>query len=145
LIDTQAGPENPDIVPVYEGLLAAWLAGPTVDMADSVADIILGPADHEPWVKKWMARPNNWVQGPFATLVGREDIHDRLDEITCPALIFHGDADTAIPMELAQRLCDGLPGCQGLIKIEGAGHASNLSHPGVVTEGLRDFVRRHAT
>jgi pimeloyl-ACP methyl ester carboxylesterase len=144
LIDTQAGPENPDMVPVYEGLLTAWLAGPTVDLAESVARIILGPADHEPWVSRWMARPVEWVVEPFNTLVTREDIHDRLGEITCPALVIHGDEDTAISMDLAQRLCTGLSRCEGLVRIEGAGHAANLSHPGVVTEALRDLVRRHS-
>jgi pimeloyl-ACP methyl ester carboxylesterase len=145
LIDSQAGPENPDMLPVYEGLHAAWLAGPSADLAESVAEIILGPADHAPWLAKWLARPHEWVTEPFKTLAGREDIHDRLSEITCRALVIHGEADTAIPMELAEALCSGLPGCEGLVKIDGAGHASNLSHPGVVTEALRDFVRRHAT
>ena len=145
LIDTQAGPENPDIVPVYEGLLDAWLAGPTETLAESVADIILGPADHAPWVERWMSRPFEWVREPFRTLVSREDIHDRLGEITCPALVIHGESDVAISMELAQRLCDGLASCEGLVKIEGAGHAANLSHPGVVTEALRDLFRRHTT
>ena len=144
LIDSQAGPENPDMLPVYEGLRDAWLAGPTTDMAESVAEIILGPADHAPWVAKWLARPPTDIVEPFNTLVSREDIHDRLGEITCRAFVIHGDGDIAISLELAQALCDGLSGCEGLLKIEGAGHASNLSHPGVVTEALRDFFRRHA-
>ena len=144
LIDTQAGPENPDMLPIYQGMLAAWLAGPTVDLAEGAAGIILGPADHEPWVTKWLKLPHSWVEEPFATLAGREDIHDRLSEITCRALVIHGTADMAIPMALAEALCQGLSGCEGLVAIEGAGHAANLSHPGVVTEALRDFFRRHS-
>lgn len=143
LIDSQAGPENPDMLPIYEGLRDAWLAGPTEALAESVADIILGPADHAPWVAKWLARPPSDMQEPFQTLSTREDIHDRLREITCRALVIHGEADTAISMDLAEALCNGLPGCEGLVRIEAAGHASNLSHPGVVTEALRDFFRRH--
>lgn len=144
LIDSQAGQENPDMLPIYQGLRDAWLAGPTTDLAESVAQIILGPADHAPWVAKWLARPPGDLVEPFETLVGREDIHDRLGEITCPAFVIHGEEDVAISMELAEALCKGLPGCEGTLKIEGAGHASNLSHPGVVTEALRDFFRRHA-
>lgn len=144
LIDTQAGPEDPNLKPVYDGMLAAWQASPNPDLAESVAEIILGPADHEPWVQKWLARPPDWIVEPYKTLVEREDIHDRLAEITSPALVIHGTADSAISMDKAQALCDGLPGCEGLISIEGAGHAANLSHPGVVTEALRDFFRRHA-
>jgi pimeloyl-ACP methyl ester carboxylesterase len=143
-IDSQAGPEDPNLLPMYEGLLAAWRAGPTRDLAETVAQIILGPADHEPWLDKWLARPHEWVVEPFNTLSGREDLHDRLGEIACPALVIHGLADTAISLEQAEALCSGLLGCEGLIPIEGAGHASNLSHPGVVTEALRDFFRRHS-
>lgn len=144
LIDSQAGPEDPTMIPVYEDLLTTWLGGPTRDIAGSVAQIILGPADHEPWVSKWLARPHQWVVEPFRTLSGREDLHDRLSEIVCPALVIHGEADPAISMDQARALCDGLTRCEGLIAIEGAGHAANLSHPGVVTEALRDFFRRHA-
>lgn len=144
LIDSQAGREDPDLLPTYEALLAAWKAGATVAIAESVAQIILGPADHEPWVSKWLARPPDWVEEPFKTLAGREDLHDRLVEISCPALVIHGLDDPAITLELAQTLCNGLPGCEGLITIEGGGHAANLSHPGVVTEALRDFFRRHS-
>ena len=144
LIDSQAGPEDSDLLPAYEGLLAAWKAGATVDIAESVAQIILGPADHEPWISKWLSRSPDWVEEPFNTLVSREDLHDRLVEISCPALVIHGEDDAAITIEQAQSLCNGLPRCEGLITIEGGGHASNLSHPGVVTEALRDFFRRHS-
>lgn len=143
-IDSQAGPEDPDVVPMYEGLLAAWLAGPTDELAETVAQIIVGPADHAPWVSRWLARPHDWVVEPFKTLVGREDLHDRLGEIASPALVIHGEADSAVSVDQAQALCTGLSGCEGLVTIEGAGHAANLSHPGVVTEALRDFFRRHS-
>lgn len=144
LIDTQAGPEEPDKVSLYQGFLQVWLAGPNEPLAETVADIIVGPADHAHWVEKWMARPPGSMTEVFNTLVTRDDIHDRLREITCRVLVIHGEADPAISMDLAEALCAGLPGCEGLVKIEGAGHASNLSHPGVVTEALRDFFRRHS-
>ena len=50
----------------------------------------------------------------------------------------------AIPMDKAERLASELPGCDGLIRIAGAGHAANLSHPDEVNGPLRDFLRRHA-
>lgn len=144
LIDTQAGPEDPGVVPAYNAFLAAWTAEPTHDLAETVAGIILGPADHEPWIAKWLARPPEAMREPYATLTSREDIHDRLEEITCPALVIHGEADPAIGMDKAEALCGGLPRCEGVVRIPDAGHAANLSHPGVVNEALRDFFRRHA-
>lgn len=144
LIDSQAGAEEPHVLVGYETLLAAWFEGPSRELAESVAGVILGPADHEPWVTRWLTRPHDWVQEPFNTLATREDLHDRLDEIRCPALVIHGELDAAISLDLAEALCAGLPRCEGLLKVEGAGHAANLSHPGVVTEALRDLFRRHS-
>jgi pimeloyl-ACP methyl ester carboxylesterase len=46
-------------------------------------------------------------------------------------------------MAQAKALCAGLPGCEGLVEVEGGGHASNLSHPEVVTPALRGFLERH--
>src|SRR6478672_2967479 len=68
LLDTEAG--IPD---------AATMAGD---------DLIIGDADENPkWIAKWRARDKDFLQQPFATLHGREDIHERLAEITCPALV----------------------------------------------------------
>ena len=144
LIDSQAGSEDPALVSAYDAFFESWMEEPTLDLAEMIASIILGPADHEPWVSRWLARPKEWVEEPYKTLIGREDLHERLREISCPALVIHGELDAAIPIERAEALCAGLQRCDGLLRIAEAGHASNLSHPGVVTEALRDFVRRHA-
>lgn len=144
LIDTQAGPEDPEAAPLYEAMVAAWDAQPSRELAEAAADIILGTAEREPWIAKWMARPNDALWDPMRALLDREDIHERLGEITCPALVIHGSDDPAISMEKAETLCAGLRRCEALLKIEGAGHAANLTHPGVVNEALRDFIHRHA-
>jgi pimeloyl-ACP methyl ester carboxylesterase len=144
LIDSQAGMENPDMTPAYEAMLEEWTTtGPSERLAEVVANIILGPADHEPWIKKWMSRPADSPIEPFRCLVGRDDITDRLAEIEAPALVVHGEADPAIPIERAEALCAGLPRCEGLHRIPGAGHAANLSHPDAVEELLLDFCSRH--
>lgn len=145
LLDTQAGGENPEIVPIYEAMAQDWIAnGPSPELAETVATIILGPADHKRWVDEWMARPNDYVMEPFNCLVNRDDLTDRLVEIAAPSLVVHGAEDAAIPMELAEALRSGLSNCEGLVSIAGAGHASNLSHPSEVNEVLVDFVARHA-
>lgn len=145
LLDTQAGGEDPNVVPIYEAMAQDWITnGPSPELAGAVADIILGPADHKRWVDEWMARPNDYVMEPFRCLVDRDDLTDRLVEIKAPALVVHGAEDAAIPMELAEALCAGLEKCEGLVSIAGAGHASNLSHPREVNKVLIDFVARHA-
>ena len=144
-INTQAGEEPEHTVPMYEALHEQWAReGPTAEVAEAVATIILDPADHEPWVSEWLERPADYPREPFRCLVSREDLTDRLPEIEAPALVVHGANDPAIPLEKAQALCAGLPNCEGVRVIAGAGHASNVSHPGEVNELLVDFCRRHA-
>jgi 3-oxoadipate enol-lactonase len=144
-IDSQAGPEDPAMQPVHDAFVATWREGPDRGLAETVAGIILGPADHEPWIEKWLARPPEDIVEPYRTLTTREDLHDRLREIACPSIVIHGTDDGAISMDKAERLCGELPGCEAIVRIPGAGHASNLSHPGIVNEALRDFFRRHAS
>jgi pimeloyl-ACP methyl ester carboxylesterase len=47
-------------------------------------------------------------------------------------------------MEKAEYLERELPNCESLVRITGAGHAANLSHPDEVNGPLREFLRRHA-
>jgi pimeloyl-ACP methyl ester carboxylesterase len=145
LIDTQAGVEAAETVPVYEAMTEDWATnGPSDDLANGVASIIMSPGyDHSAWVAKWQASPKEAIREPFRTLVGRDDITDRLGEIDAPAIVFHGEADAAISMEDAERLLEGLPRGEELVRIPGAGHASNLSHPAEVNGPLVAFLRRH--
>jgi 3-oxoadipate enol-lactonase len=145
LIDSQAGPEPPEAIPLYEAMTDEWVAnGPSDELAETIAGIILGPADHAPWIAKWQARPKEFIREPFRTLAGRDDVSDRLPEITAPAIVFHGEADVAIPMEKAEQLQKELPNCEKLVRIPGAGHAANVSHPDVVNGPLLKFLRWHS-
>jgi pimeloyl-ACP methyl ester carboxylesterase len=142
LLDTQAGAEDPAIVPLYEGMTAAWAAaGPSQETLDFAATAILGPgADDESWKQHWASMPNHRSPQVMHPLITREDLTDRLAEITCPALVVHGDADASIPVDRAQALVDGLPAAVDLVLVPGAGHAANLTHPDEVNPAIRAFV-----
>jgi pimeloyl-ACP methyl ester carboxylesterase len=71
----------------------------------------------------------------------RDDITGRLGEITCPVLILHGTADAAIPVVRAEAVRDGLGGPVTYTLVEGAPHASNVTHPGQVNEAMLNFLR----
>ena len=145
LIDTQSGPEPEEAKPVYDAMTDEWLAnGASDDLAAAVAGVIMSPGyDHSSWVAKWQERPREFIKLPYRALVDRDDISDRLSEITPPAIVFHGEADVAIPMERAEQLQKDLANCDELVRIPGAGHASNLSHPSEVNTPLAAFLRRH--
>ena len=142
LIDTQAGVEDPDTLPLYQAMNDEWVANGPGNVQDAIAGLILGgEVDHTPWFAKWNAAPKENLALPFECLVGRDDISDRLSEITAPAIIFHGDADVAIPMDKAEELCAGLADCRGIVPVAGAAHAPNLSHPDAVNGPLVEFLR----
>jgi 3-oxoadipate enol-lactonase len=110
-----------------------------------VAAIILGepdgPVDYQPWFAKWAAADRDELLHAFRCLMDRDDITDRLGEITVPALILHGTADAAIPMERAEIVQAGLAGPTTMVHVEGGSHAANLSHPDQVNAAMLEFLR----
>ena len=146
LIDTQAGIEDPETLPLYQAMHDEWVTNGPGAVQDAVAGLILGGGcDPSPWIAKWNAAPKESLTFPFRCLVERDDITGQLGEIVCPAIIFHGDADQSIAMSAAETLRDGLKGCERLVVVEGAAHASNLSHPDQVNGPLRAFLDAHAS
>lgn len=145
LIDTQAGREDPDKVPQYDMMHDVWVgSGPNDQLLDMVAAIIIGNQRPESalWIAKWRARDPNGLTSIYRTLMERDDITDRVGEITAPAIVIHGTEDTAIDMALADDLCRRLAGCEGVVTIAGAGHASNETHPEPVNRALEGFLTK---
>jgi 3-oxoadipate enol-lactonase len=143
LIDTQSGPEDPEVLPAYRQMAQTWLAvGPVDELAQAIANLIIGdPALNTEWIAKWRQLPRENMGPGSECLFDRDDVTDRLHEITCPAIVFHGTADQSIDIEKGERLCAALPGCAGLIRIEGGPHASNLTDFDQVNGPLIEFLR----
>lgn len=145
LIDSQAGVDDEQVLAGYRAMMDDWLANGPVNVGPVVAGLIVGdPAHEKKWLDQWHDIPREGLAVTFECLVGREDITHRLGEITCPALVVHGELDNAIGMDRAEILCDRLPACQGLVRVPGAAHASNLTHPDAVNPPLVEFLRAHA-
>jgi 3-oxoadipate enol-lactonase len=147
LIDTQAGGEDQAVMVGY--MAAAEIVdahGFIDDVANFAAAVILGSdaAVNAHWIARWRADRPGPARLLMEVLGAREDITPRLGEIGCPAVVIHGTADAAIPIELAETLAAGLPRCDGLVRVQDAGHASNVTHPAAVNEALRAFLARHA-
>jgi pimeloyl-ACP methyl ester carboxylesterase len=148
LIDSQAGQEDPAIAPAYEEMHQAWLDNGPGPVQEVVASIILGPGQWDEWYAKWNEQYARWapddlgqLNWSFRCLMDREDATGRLSEITCPTLIVHGTADAAIPLARAQAVRDGLSGPVTFAVVEGAAHASNVSHPDEVNQAILGFLR----
>jgi 3-oxoadipate enol-lactonase len=143
LIDTQSSREVPDKVEQYDVMHDVWVtSGASDQLAEMVAAIIVG--NHRPesltWIAKWKAREPASLTPIYRTLMDRDDVTARMGEIRVPALVIHGTDDVAIDMSLAERLCGTLAGCRGVVRIDGAGHASNLTHPEPVNRAIEEFL-----
>lgn len=146
LIDTEAGVPDAQTMAGYQQMLETWTTqGPIQPLVETLAGMILGDRQHwEPWVSRWQENPKEQIVEPSNTLLGRDDITEHVGEITCPALVVHGTADAAIPLETGRALAQALPRCAGFVAVEGAAHAPNVTHPAQVNPALRAFLDTHA-
>lgn len=142
LIDTQSPPEAPDKVAGYRAMIDTWVEGGyQEELASVVASLIIGdPEEEARWKAKWERWPAERLRHAGPALLDRDDITDRLPEIDAPALVIHGREDSAIPVTRAEELRAALPDCRGLVVVEGAAHAANLSHPEEVNAAMRTFL-----
>ena len=147
LIDSQAGLEDPAVAPGYEQMHQAWLEHGPGPVQEVVASIILGPGRWDGWYAKWNEQYAQWAPDdlgqlawPFRCLMDRDDLTGRLAGITCPTLIVHGTADAGIPLARAEAVRDGLGGPVTFTLVEGAAHASNVTHPDEVNRALLGFL-----
>lgn len=143
LIDTQAGAEAADKRGAYRQLLEGWARqGLSDEVAAIIAQIIIdSPAHNAAWIAKWKAYDATRLLAPTDCLIDRDDIVARLPEIGAPALVIHGTRDNAIEMQRAEALCHGLRDCRGLLRVEGAGHAANMTHAQLVNPPLLQFLQ----
>jgi 3-oxoadipate enol-lactonase len=147
LIDSQAGLEDPAAAPAYEQMHQVWLDAGPGPVQEVVASMILGPGRWDDWYAKWNEQYARWAPDdldqltwPFRCLMDRDDITGRLAEISCPTLIVHGTADAAIPLARAEAVRDGLGGPVTLTAVQGAAHASNVTHPDEVNQAILGFL-----
>jgi 3-oxoadipate enol-lactonase len=142
LIDTQAPPEAPDKIAEYRVMIDTWVQhGYLDDLAQAIAGLIIGDEVIEAaWTAKWKDWDAERLRTAGGALLDRDDVTDRLEELAMPVLLVHGTEDAAIPVVRAHEICAAVSDCRGLVEIEGAAHASNLTHPEVVNPAIRDFL-----
>ena len=141
LIDTQAGTEAAENIEAYGGMLQHWLSdAPLGEIGDIVSGLILGNPDlAATWIPIWEERRSEMNEHPGNTLLSRDDITGRLSEIGCPALVIHGDADAAIPLELGQVLANTIPNAS-IAVMPGGSHAANMTHPAETNDAIAAFL-----
>jgi len=142
LLDTQAGLEDPAMLPAYQQMVEIWTSqGLSDEIANTLEPIILGLnwSGSATWKDKWRDWTPANLQQCFNTLVERDDLSPKLGQINMPALVVHGDSDFAISLERGQAMAEALPKAE-LVVIKGAGHAANLTHADEVNVPIEKFL-----
>lgn len=145
LIDSEPGVDPPETLEGYKGMVGHWMSGePLGDVGEFVAGLILGdPGLNAEWIGKWEARRASGADDmEFAaeTLLGRDDITDRMGELAMPILSVHGEEDQSITIDKAEALQAAVPNGKGLVRVPGAAHAPNMTHPDIVNPAIAEFL-----
>ncbi len=142
LFDTEAQACDPNDKIIYAGMFAALAEnGPIDEILQPLAQQLIGqhPAT-EHWISAWRER-YSLPLGPAATcLLERDDVAERLGEITCPALLIRGSDDPSLPRERMQLMHERMLRATQLHEITGAGHSPTITHPAQVIELMADFL-----
>ena len=122
------------------------------DSLEDTMNIMFGPTSRntaDPKRKEsvdlWRDRINATPRHLYPAMLGvilREDALHLLPEITCPALVFSGDEDTARPPAWAQEVASGIPSAK-LVPLTKVGHSPTLEVPELVYPMILDFLDQH--
>jgi 3-oxoadipate enol-lactonase len=145
LMDTSAGPENPENAERYEGMRQVVEASGVEPMIPALPPIFLAddfiaaePAVVEAWLQAIREADHLGIIRAGRGIDAREDISDRLGEIGVPTLVIHGSEDIAIPPERAEELAGGIAG--GRLEVVSGGHQSNVDRPAETSALIGDFL-----
>jgi pimeloyl-ACP methyl ester carboxylesterase len=144
VLGTSAAAEDAAVAAAYRELASGWVQlGPADVLLDTVAGICLGDMDASEWKAKWRTVTGDRFDRILSTLVDRDSVLERLSDISSPALVLHGSADGAYPVEKAVAIVEALPHAEPLVVIEGGAHFLSLTHAESVNPPLREFLSAH--
>ncbi|MCU1481250.1 MAG: hydrolase, alpha/beta fold family [Subtercola sp.] len=141
-MDTTAVAMDKVGVDAFQQMADAWCeSGPTGDLSAGMAAMQFGSDQQaaDAWIGKWRSRPPKEWTAPWQSIILHDTVLPQIGSITCPSLVIHGSADTAFALDAAQTISQGLGNSAGIVIIDGAPHASAVTHPGPVTTALQTF------
>jgi pimeloyl-ACP methyl ester carboxylesterase len=151
LMDTSAGPEDPENLPSYEQMALAVRDGDeeTRRQVGMAAQQIL-------YGKKWLeANPDRAAHelelllshdraGQYLAdraVFDRDDVLSRIGAIEAPALVICGEDDISTPPERSREMQAALRNAE-LVMIPDSGHHSAIEQPEAVTAAIEAFLGR---
>ena len=148
LLDTSAGPEDPDKVSRYRLLAKVYGVLGMRLLRSRVEPIMFGPTfladpDSRPHVAAWMAElgaaERSGVKKAIFGVTDREPILAELGRITAPTLVVVGADDVATPVAKSETIAGAIAGAR-LEIVADSGHSSTIEQPDVLADLIESFL-----
>lgn len=148
LLDTSAGPEDPDKVSQYRKLASIYRWVGMKPLEAKVKPLMFGPAfladpASQAAVDEWKAvlrgADRVGMKGAIRGVTDRLPVTDELKAISVPTLVVVGMDDVATPIAKAEALVAGIAGAR-LEKVPDCGHSSTVEQPLVLADLLEEFI-----
>lgn len=149
LMDTSAGPEPAEHLDGYRQLADVLRHGSDEERYN-IAGVCAGILYGEPWregnpetleheLQIMLGHPREGLYAAAHSVFDRDDVTDRLGEISAPTLVICGELDAATVPEKSETLAREIPNAE-LVMIPDAGHHSAIENPAPVTAAIERFL-----
>lgn len=151
LLDTSAGPEDPEKVKSYRLLAKVYGLLGMRPVRARVEPIMFGPTflsdpasvpHREAWMAELGAAGRGGMKKAIYGVTDREAIADELDQITAPTLVVVGADDVATPPAKAEVIAQRIAGAR-LEVVPDAGHSSTIEQPEALSDLIEPFLDQH--
>lgn len=148
LIDTSAGPEDPEKVRKYRLMAGVYGIFGFKPLQSQVAPIMFSPAflltdqgraTVDTWVAELAGQDRKGVKKAIRGVTDRLPVEDEIRSITAPTLVVVGSDDPATPVAKAERIAAAIGGSR-LDVLAGVGHVSALEDPARINALMTDFL-----
>lgn len=152
LLDTSAGPEDPDKVSQYRKLAAIYRWVGMKPLEGKVKRLMFGPhfladpasqAAVDEWKRVLAATDRVGMKKAILGVCDRAPIVDELGDVTAPTLVVVGEDDVATPVHKAETIVAGISGST-LRLVPDCGHSSTVERPVILADILEEFLAAQA-
>ncbi|RNL60502.1 alpha/beta fold hydrolase [Nocardioides marmoriginsengisoli] len=148
LIDTSAGPEDPEKVSKYRLLATIYGVLGMKPLLGQVAPIMFTPAfmdtdagkaTVDTWTAELATQQRKGVKKAIRGVTDRAALGDEIRGITAPTLVIVGSEDVATPVAKAEAIAAAISGSR-LDILAGVGHVSTLEDPARINACVQEFL-----
>lgn len=148
LLDTSAGPEDPEKVGQYRLLAKIYGLFGLGPVKSRVKPLMFGPTylasprsgpQVEAWTNEVNAAKRSGMKKAIYGVTDRDPIADELGNVIAPTLVVVGADDVATPIAKAEALHKLIPGSR-LEIVPDAGHSSTIEQPDAISDLLEAFI-----